>query len=392
MSKKVFLKPKREKPFFFYHPWVFSGAVAFVDDDIKTGDFVNVFSSKGEFIGSGFFNEKSNITVRLFSFTSNNISVEKLIIKRIQDAINTRKTVYIKNHTNACRLINAEGDFLPGLICDIYDKVLVVQLNSAGFIHRSEYLIEEIKNACKVYLNVDCSFIIDKTPEKVFLLEGINRTKIVQNNECLKDIAILENGNVFNVDLIEGQKTGFYTDQRENRLLSANTISGLTGLDCFSYTGGFAIYLSKKNNVQAIETSAKSCKIMEDNLKINRCKAEIVCDDVYKILEKTNKVDFINIDPPKYISGDKDYYRGIKQYELLFTLCLLKIKEGGFLGASSCSSILTPDDFLQVLSSSAVKAKRLIKILAFNGAGSDYPVSLHCPESRYLKFALLKVE
>lgn len=392
MKKRVILKTGRAAPFIQKHPWVFSGAVDKIDDSIQNGDFVNVLDYKGKLLGQGLFNGNSSITVRLFHFFDESESFENILKPSLRHAIELRKTLYHAEQTNALRLINGEGDFLPGLICDLYKDQLVFQFNSLGLYQRKMIITQLVIEYCREILGINMRTTIDRTPDKIITLEGIQKENdINSSHQPVNRTEIKENGFRFYVDLQEGQKTGFYTDQRNNRRVLAQLLKGQTGYDLFCYTGGFSVNLAGNNSVTAVDSSRSAVEIAQNNLKVNGLSAQVIHDDVFSFLSDIAPCDFINADPPKYIAHEKDRKSGMKKYRQLYETCMNKIKNHGILAASSCSGLLNSEDFLTLLGDTALVAGKMLQLIYRGGAGMDYPASVHCPEGDYLKFFVFRV-
>jgi 23S rRNA (cytosine1962-C5)-methyltransferase len=261
----------------------------------------------------------------------------------------------------------------------------------AGLYFIKDFIVKKIATALKKHLNIDLVCAVDKTSDKTLKLEGIEKECTFLLGKAEEKVLVKESGFTFAVDISGGQKTGFYSDQRENRKIISSYVKGLKGYDLFCYTGGFSVYLAGSNDLTCVDSSQGALDLLKENLSLNNLLAEVVCTDVYKYLNEINETDFINADPPKYIFRDRDIKNGIKKYELLYSFCLSKIRSGGYLGASSCSGLLGFDDFISVISKSAHKAGKKLQMLHSYRGGHDYPLYLSCPESSYLKFALFKV-
>lgn len=385
----VKLKRGRDKSFLRKHPWIFSGAIDSVKDLKQNGETVEIFSADGKPLGYGSYSAHSQITVRVLSFNP----TEKINIdffrRRIESSIELRNNLINTQTTNAYRIINAESDFLPGLVVDRYDNYLVCQFLSAG----AEFWKEEIVEVLNSVFNP--AGIFERSDVDVREKEGLQLVKaVLTRKEPDEFIEVIENGNKFCVDIKSGHKTGFYLDQRDNRDILSHFVSDKEVLNCFSYTGGFAVYALKggARKVFNVDSSADALSIAEKNLSLNKIDSsryENIRDDVFKYLRKlrdTNKqFDIIVLDPPKFAESVSQVERASRGYKDINLLALKSLKKNGLLFTFSCSGHITQDLFNKIVSDAAIDSGREVHILKFLTQSSDHIVSTSFPEGLYLK-------
>ncbi len=389
---RCILKPGKEKPALGRHPWVFSGAIDEIDEGFAKGDLVQVLSSDHTFLGIGYLNPESQITVRILSFEETEIN-RNFFLRRIRSALQLRQEAGVLNKiTNACRLIHAEGDFLPGLIVDQYGDYLAAQFLTAGMDRWKEEITEALMEVVKpkaVYENGDSEF-----RER----EGLRRDSLLLagSHEIPEEIEILENGNKFLVHLYGGQKTGFFLDQRENRRLAGSLVSGKTVLNAFSYTGAFSVYAARggASSVVSVDTSAPALALAEKHMALNAPNTPhtAVRRDVFQHLRETSSTfDFIILDPPAFCKSKAQMDPACRGYKDINLLAFRMVKPGGFLFTASCSSHITPDLFQKVVFSAAKDSGRDVRVIQRTGHAADHPVSIGHPEGEYLKGLLCQV-
>jgi len=391
--KSVYLKPNKEVSVKRYHPWIYSGAIHdFKNLNIDDGELVKVFDNKNNFLGIGFFS-KSPIAVKLISLEETEIN-KSFWIKKLKRAIDYRKrlNLFDLSHSNAFRLIYGESDEIPGLIIDYYNGVLVVQCHNL-FVYKNlhniiEALIETLPLPIKAIYNKS------KNTVPIKYKNEINDSFIFGNYN--KYVEILENNNKFIVDIVDGQKTGFYLDQKENRLLFSRYVKNKNILNLFSYTGSFSIYaeiLGESKSCINVDCSAKALEIAELNSKLNNCNnIKNIKSRVDKFLKNLNeKFDVIILDPPAFAKNIKEKKDALKGYCRINKLTLDACKNGSIVFSFSCTQVISLEEFKQAIFIAATRAKKNIKILHTLTQSPDHPISIYCPETNYLKGLVLYV-
>ena len=392
-THKVFLKPKKEQSLNRFHPWIFSGAIAHMEGKPAEGDVVDVFTASNEFIAKGHY-QIGSIAIRVLSFQDEAID-DHFWINRIQTAYNVRKAVGLAHnpHNNTFRLIHGEGDFLPGLIVDVYDETAVLQAHSVGMHYMrnilAETIIKVMDGAVKnIYYKSETTlpFKAELDPTDGFLIGGD------KNN-----IAI-ENGLKFHVDWLKGQKTGFFVDQRENRSLLEKYSKDRSVLNMFCYTGGFSFYAMRGGAkvVHSVDSSAKAIDLTNENISLNFGEDErhkAIAEDAFKYLDRMgNQYDLIVLDPPAFAKHRKALRNALQGYRKINAKALEKIQPGGILFTFSCSQVVSKDDFRTMVFSAAAMSGRKVRILHQLTQPADHPVSIYHPEGEYLKGLVLYVE
>ena len=385
----VKLKRGRDKSFLRKHPWIFSGAIDSVKDLKQNGETVEIISADGKPLGYGSYSAHSQITVRVLSFNpSDKIDID-FFRNRIESSIELRNNLINTQSTNAYRIINAESDFLPGLVVDKYDNYLVCQFLSAG----AEFWKREIVEVLNSIFNP--AGIYERSDVDVREKEGLQPVKaVLSGKEPAEFIEVIENENKFFVDIKSGHKTGFYLDQRDNRNILSLFVSDKEVLNCFSYTGGFAVYALRggAKKVINVDSSADALSLAEKNLSLNKIDSsryENTRDDVFKYLRKlrdTNKqFDVIILDPPKFAESVSQVEKASRGYKDINLLALKSLKKNGVLFTFSCSGHITQELFNKIVSDAAIDSGREVHILKFLTQSSDHTISTSFPEGLYLK-------
>ena len=392
-THKVFLKPKKEQSLNRFHPWIFSGAIAHMEGKPEEGDVVDVFTASNEFIAKGHY-QIGSIAIRVLSFQDEAID-DHFWINRIQTAYNVRKAVGLAHnpHNNTFRLIHGEGDFLPGLIVDVYDETAVLQAHSVGMHYMrnilAETIIKVMDGAVKnIYYKSETTlpFKAELDPTDGFLIGGD------KNN-----IAI-ENGLKFHVDWLKGQKTGFFVDQREKSSSLEKYSKDRSVLNMFCYTGGFSFYAMRGGAkvVHSVDSSAKAIDLTNENISLNFGEDErhkAIAEDAFKYLDRMgNQYDLIVLDPPAFAKHRKALRNALQGYRKINAKALEKIQPGGILFTFSCSQVVSKDDFRTMVFSAAAMSGRKVRILHQLTQPADHPVSIYHPEGEYLKGLVLYVE
>lgn len=392
MYKSVYLKRGKEESIRRFHPWIFSGAIDHVDDQVEEGEIVRVLTLYGDFLAVGHY-QIGTITVRILSFEDCKID-DKFWKTRIQTAFELRLAIgVLGGSNNAYRLIHGEGDNLPGLIIDCYGHTAVMQAHSVGM-HISRHTICNALMMVMKDIIFNVYYKSDTTlPHKAAL--GQENVFLVGGDE--KNIAI-ENGLNFQVDWLKGQKTGFFVDQRDNRSLLEKFAKGRSVLNMFCYTGGFSVYAMRGGAklVHSVDSSAKAIELTNKNISLNfpnddRHKA--FCEDAFKYLDRNNdKYDLIILDPPAFAKHRAALHNALKGYIRLNVKGFEKIRHGGILFTFSCSQVVTKDNFRNAVFTAAAQAGRNVRILYQLHQPADHPINIYHPEGEYLKGLVLYVE
>ena len=384
----IFLKRGREASVKRFHPWVFSGAIDRVEGEPVDGDWAEVKDNQKQTLGFGHY-QKGTITVRLLSFSSNSPD-ERLYAEKILSAFNQRVfTKVISERTNCYRLIHGEGDGLPGLIIDIYNGVAVMQAHTVGM-HLDRALIA---GAIKATL-------LDGVHSIYYKSQNTLPTKA--ENEYLLGMGVVphvitEHNNKFLVDWEEGQKTGFFLDQRENRKLLADAARGAMVLNTFCYTGGFSVYALNAGAklVHSVDASEKAIQLTRKNIELNGFDALqhecFTCDTFEFFKDKKDRYDLIILDPPAFAKHKDAKHQAMKGYQRLNAEAMRLIKPNGIIFTFSCSQVVDKQLFYDTVVSAGLQAGRNIKVVQHLGQPADHPVSLYHPEGEYLKGLMLYV-
>ena len=388
------LKPGRERSIIRRHPWIFSGAVARVVGDPILGETVDVVSSTREFLARAAYSPNSNIIGRIWTYKENENVDPILLHERIVKAIDSRLKTMDLFQTNAMRLVHGESDGLPGLILDQYGDTYVVQFLSAG----SEYWKEEIVDIIKSETNA--KVLYERSDVDVRELEGLPSISGLIFGQLLEDrLSITENGVKYIIDIINGHKTGFYLDQRDNRFLAKMLAGDLEVLDCFSYTGGFAInaLFGNAKSVTMVDSSYLGLNTARDNILLNNLhmdKVTFIEQDVFKYLrtlrDNGTSFDLVILDPPKFAPTTAQVERAVRGYKDINLLALKILRPGGLLMTFSCSGGVSEELFQKVLAGAALDAEVDSVILRRLHQAADHPVSLNFPEGAYLKGFLIQ--
>lgn len=393
MYKTIVLKKGKEESLKRFHPWIFSGAIAYADNNLEEGDVVRVLTSDEKFIAIGHF-QIGSIAVRVLSFEDIVID-ESFWHRQLSSALNMRLLTGIADNpdNNTYRLVHGEGDCLPGLVVDCYGKTAVMQAHSVGM-HTHRYVIaRELMNVMDG--RIDNVFYKSETtlPYKA----GLGQENGFIIGGCDNNIAI-ENGLKFHVDWLRGQKTGFFVDQRENRCLLERYAKDKTVLNMFCYTGGFSFYAMRggAKAVHSVDSSAKAIELTNANVRLNfpdDKRHEAFCDDAFKFLDAAdNKYDLIILDPPAFAKHRAALHNALKGYTRLNVKAFERIRKGGILFTFSCSQVVTKDNFRNAVFTAAAQAGRNVRIMHQLHQPADHPINIYHPEGEYLKGLVLYVE
>ncbi|HTK77456.1 MAG TPA: class I SAM-dependent rRNA methyltransferase [Gemmataceae bacterium] len=393
-APRVVLKPRRAQPFFGRHPWVYAGAIAEVVGNPEDGDEVELVSSAGNFIARGLFNSRSKIRVRLYSWDVDRPLDEAFFRERFAAAIRLRRDVLgLDVPGGACRLVFSEGDRLSGLTVDRYDRWLAVQFTSLGLALRREMLatlLAELTGVNGIYL---------RTERGVGKLEGVElHDGPLWGTPPDEPITVEDAGLRFRVNLAEGQKTGFYLDQRGNRLAVARYARGRSVLDAFCYTGGFGLHAANAGaaSVLGVDSSGPAIALAQENAELNRLAGmEFTRADVFDQLSEMTaagrKFDLVVLDPPKFARDRHAVPEALRGYRRLQSLALRLLSPDGVLVVCCCSGLITMEMLDDLLAQVAVEERRDLQILERRGQAEDHPVAVTCPESSYLKCLIGRV-
>ncbi len=389
---KMTLQNGKELPVLRFHPWIFSGAIKHQDAGIADGDIIEVYSAKQQFLGMAQY-QKGSITGRIISFSKQQINVD-FWVKKIQRAFDYRKFLNLEGNpqTNVYRLIFGEGDGAPGLIMDYYDGHIVFQAHSIGM----HVCRKDIAEALKVVYKEQLKSVYDKSSETL----PNNYSAGLANNylygSCDEDLIVLENGVKFYIDFINGQKTGFFIDQRENRSLLGHYSKEKRVLNTFSYTGGFSMYASKFGceTVHSVDSSAKAIELCNKNAILNKVtNHEGFAVDTFDYLKDQGKnYDVIILDPPAFAKSRDVSHNAVIGYKRLNQMALQNIKKGGILFTFSCSGVIDKKLFYNTVTAAAIESRRTLKLLHTLSQPADHTIVPNFPEGEYLKGLVFYVE
>lgn len=393
--QKVFLLKGKEKPVLHHHNWVYSGAIAKQDKGIQKGDMVMVCNHEGVFLAYGYYNEDSKIRVRLLEWDENVEVNEDWWESKIQKAYALRKERVENEETNAYRLIFSEGDALPGLIVDKYNDYLSVQFLTAGVDVRKNMIVDLLQK------NIPVKGIYERSDSNARTLEGLGMSVgVLYGEKPPSNLLIKENGLLYHTPIVEGQKSGYFLDQRENRKKVAAYANGKKVLDCFSYTGGFSVNAKKAGaaEVWSVDSSSIATEALSSNYKNNQLdfNAEhIITSDVFQFLraaqQKNEHWDLVILDPPKLAPNRQNLPKAERAYKDLNLQAMLLMKPGDVLASFSCSGSLSLEHFKQILAWAATDAGKELQFLEDLGHAVDHPVRAAFPESHYLKGVIARI-
>ena len=393
MYKSIYLKKGKEESLNRFHPWIFSGAIHHMDDNIEEGELVNIFTASNEFIAVGHY-QIGSIAIRVLTFSKVEISYD-FWCDRLSSALKMRQNVGIadNNVNNTYRLVHGEGDYLPGLVIDCYGETAVMQAHSVGM----HVCREEICRALIKVMGERIKHVYYKSETTLPFKAELGQENGFMYGGTDNDIAI-ENGLKFHVDWLRGQKTGFFVDQRENRNLLEHYAKGKSVLNMFCYTGGFSVYAMRGQAklVHSVDSSAKAVELTNRNIALNfpdDLRHETFCEDAFKYLDNNdNKYDLIILDPPAFAKHRAALRNALKGYTRLNVKGLQRIKHGGILFTFSCSQVVSKEHFRNAVFTAAAQAGRKVRILHQLHQPADHPINIYHPEGEYLKGLVLYVE
>ena len=403
MYKTIILKKGKESSLLRFHPWIFSGAIQAIDDDVEEGDTVRVLSHDKQFLAVGHY-QIGSIAVRVLSFEDITIDGD-FWRERLQKAYEVRKAIGVirkpsassvridKNVNTTYRLVHGEGDNLPGLIIDIYDDTAVMQAHSVGM----HVCRQEIAEALVDVMGQSLHAIYYKSETTLPFKANLGQENGFIYGSTENNIAI-ENGLKFHIDWLKGQKTGLFVDQRDNRALLEHYSKGRSVLNMFCYTGGFSVYALRGGArlVHSVDSSAKAIELTRANVELNfpgDKRHEAYAEDAFKYLdEHDDTYDLIILDPPAFAKHRKALRNGLRGYTRLNVKGLQKIRHGGILFTFSCSQVVTKENFREAVFTAAAQTGRRVRILHQLHQPADHPINIYHPEGEYLKGLVLYVE
>ena len=393
MNKTVYLKKGKEESLGRFHPWIFSGAIHHIEGRPEEGDVVRVLSADGRFLAVGHV-QIGSIAVRVLSFED--IAIDRSFwFQRLSVAYDVRKSIGVANNpsNNTFRLVHGEGDGLPGLVVDVYDRTAVMQAHSVGM------------HVCRHEIADALSEVLDGIIDNIYYKSETTlpfKAELGQENGFIvggdKNNIAIENGLKFHVDWLRGQKTGFFIDQRDNRSLLEHYSKGRNVLNMFCYTGGFSFYAMRggANIVHSVDSSQKAIDLTNANVELNfpgDARHKAFAEDAFKFMDNmTEKYDLIILDPPAFAKHKDALHNALKGYSRLNQKAFEKIAPGGILFTFSCSQVVTKEKFRTAVFTAAAMAKRKVRILHQLHQPADHPINIYHPEGEYLKGLVLYVE
>lgn len=383
---KVYLQKGKEKPVRLRHNWIFSGAIAKWDAGVVDGEIVSVHASDGSFLAYGYCNRKSKIQIRVLEWDEEKVIDAAWWTEKIGNAIQLRERYVPTRTTTARRLVFAEADGLPGLIVDQFGECLTMQIMTLGIEKQKSVIVQALKDL------INPKGIYEKSDSPLRQLEGLEPISEIVSGAIPTEIEVEEYGTRFSVNIEDGQKSGFYADQRDNRQLALQFMKDKKVLDCFSYTGGFSVHALKSSAtfVRAVDSSADALGRLTLNMELNQIssdKFEVVQADVFQYLRDQSYLDFdvVILDPPKLAPSRQSVPKAERAYKDLNMQALQKMGPGSILISFSCSGSIVLEHFKQILAWAATDAGKEIQFLQDLGQPMDHPVRAAFPESSYLK-------
>jgi len=389
----ITLKKGKEKSLERFHPWIFSGAIYPVPNEVEEGDLVNIQTKDKRFIGIGYF-QVGSIAVRMLTFRDEPID-DNFWSKKLNSAIELRKTaaLWANEDTNVFRLVHGEGDGFPGLIVDYYDGCVVFQAHTVGMYRIKDTFLRVLKEL----LGDQLKSVYDKSAHTLpFKAELETKDSFVYGEEK-EEWLVKEYGNTFNINVVTGQKTGFFIDQRENRKLLEKYSAGKKVCNTFCYSGGFSIFALQANAelVHSVDSSQGAIDLTDQNVAINFPDAsnhQSFTADVFNFLnEMPEEYDVIVLDPPAFAKHRKVLKNGLNGYRTINEKAMKNMKSGGVLFTFSCSQVVSQEQFRTVVFSAAARAGREVQILHQLHQPADHPINIFHPEGEYLKGLVLRI-
>ncbi len=386
LGSEAWISPWVELKYFSYNPAVFPRMIGAISPEAGPGELVHVYDKNGELFGAGFWNEPSRTPLRMVYHGKDAFS-ETGLDKAIAAAVRLRREVLrLDETTNAYRVIHGDSDGIGGLIVDRYADVLSLEVSTLGAWQRLERWLPMLHKLCGTSRHVI------QVDEDIARMEGIDARNLPCPSAPVRIVKIHENGITYEVDFAQGHKTGFFCDQRDNRLKFSTMVKGASVLDLCCYSGGFSIaakMLGEAGDVTAVDLDEKAIAMAKRNANINNQRINFVHADAFvyarQMVRNGTLFDAVLLDPPKFIIGRDGYDEGIKKYHDLNMLGLQCLRPGGLFVTCSCSGLLTPSDFERVIIKAAQRQGRKLQIMAMTGPGWDHPFLSTYPEGRYLK-------
>ena len=395
--------PKAERSLRAGHPWVYGEEITAVEGGYRNGDMVDVVSSKGRYLGTGWVNDHSKIRVRILSRNANDTFDEAFFRRRVRYALDYRKTVMGPADYRCCRLIFGEADQFPGLTVDRFENVLVTQTLSLGMEQRKEWVFRALVEGLRED-GAEIAALYERNDVAIRELEGLRQNKGFYPLEGFRDdldghVIITENGLRYDVDYIEGQKTGFFLDQKYNRQAAARLAQGRRVLDCFTHTGAFALNAAAAGaaHVTAVDVSQFALELAAENGRRNGLtNLDFLCADVFDLLtrmarEKKCDYDYIILDPPAFTKSRATADRAYHGYKEINLKAMRLLPRGGYLATCSCSHFMSDEMFRRMLREAAQDAGVTLRQIEARQQAPDHPILPGVPETDYLKFYLLQV-
>jgi 23S rRNA (cytosine1962-C5)-methyltransferase len=396
----VFLHQKRKKRLEKGHPWVFRGEIDRMEGEPEPGGIVTVRDHQGRFLAKGYYNAHSQITVRIMTYQEAEEIDQAFFTRRVQEAWDFRRRLV--DDTNACRLIYGEADFLPGLIVDKFGEVLVIQILSLGMEVRKDWIVRALKEV----LNPQA--IYERSDVPVRELEGLEQRTGLLYGELDGLIEIRENGLKMVVDVVGGQKTGYFFDQRENRAAIRDYVKwsvegepGASVLECFAHTGSFTVHAAAfgAKEITCLDVSEHAIDTAIRNVELNgfedKAEFEFVVADAFEQLRvwerEKRQWDVVILDPPAFAKSRHAVPGAVRGYKEINLRGMKLVKDGGFLVTASCSYHMHPELIMETILDAAVDAKKILRLVEYRGAGRDHPKLHGMEENHYLKFAIFEV-
>lgn len=385
------------------HPWIYGSEIKDMDEGIAPGDMVKVLSSKGKFVGTGFYNPHSKITIRIFSTNANDRFDDAFWKRRAAYAVDYRLQVMRKEDYDCCRLVFGEADQLPGMTVDRFGDVLSVQVLSLGMEKRKHLFLDGLIEVLRER-NLPVSCIYERNDVKIRELEGMEQYKEFYHSPLLAPeeektlVDIVENGIRYTVDVENGQKTGFFLDQKFNRLAAASIARGRHVLDCFTHTGAFALNAAKGGaaSVTALDISEEAVHMAAHNGIINGLPIQAVRADVFDFLTeldrtKNHEYDYIILDPPAFTKSGRTVHEAFRGYKEINYRAMKILPRGGYLATCSCSHFMGEELFVKMVKEAARDAGVTLRQIEFRQQAPDHPILMTVPETYYLKFFLFQI-
>ncbi len=386
--KQIILKPGREKSLIRKHPWIFTGAIHKVTGSPQRGETVDVLSASGQFLGRGSWSPLSQMAVRMWTFSDEEVNRD-FFRKKIQEALQLRLAPVFDTTTTGLRLIHSESDGIPGFTVDRYSEYLVCQISTAGAEYWKDTLVSVLQEL------IPCKGIYERSDLSVRKKEGLTASiGLLWGEEPPESTGITEDGRKYEINIHTGHKTGFYLDQRESRTWVGSCSKDREVLDCFSYTGGFAVaaLTGGASKVTLLDSSGPALAQAERNIRLNEFRAdsyELLESDVFQTLRKfrneLRRFDLIILDPPKFVESRNQIDKGARAYKDINMIAMQLLRPGGLLVTFSCSGHMEDLLFQKIVADAALDANREVKILKWLSQASDHPVITSFPEGKYLK-------